>query len=159
MVGKRHVQKTFVASSARVMVVEDDKVTATIADAMLRSLGCDVVLACDGHVALELYQKKAVDLVLLDLQMPLMAGYEVAYEIRQIEIRERLREVPIVAVTGLMGRQVRARCLRAGMNDCLPKPYTMEMLEMLLCRYAEGLFPLREEGGGRGLLRQTHCVM
>ena len=104
---------------ARVLVVEDNLINQRIMRELLNETGLDVTIAGDGLEALEVIRRQAFDLVLMDLQMPRMDGYQTTAEIR--EHHDRL-SLPIVAMTAHGRDEDREKCLAAGMNDHLSKP-------------------------------------
>lgn len=114
-----------------VLIVEDDIVTATIATELCVALGAKVKAVQNGLEAIELYQntKEPFDLILMDLEMPLMGGFEATYEIRQYEIEQGSEPVPIVAVSGFVESNTLHKCLKSGMNQCAHKPYTANMIK------------------------------
>ena len=118
----------------RVLVVEDNPVNQQVANAMLRSLGADVTLASDGQQALDLVQKFDFDLVLMDCQMPVMDGFQATAAIRGLPLR-RGERLPIAAVTANALQGDEQKCLEAGMNDFLPKPFKLAQLQALLTRW------------------------
>ena len=115
-----------------VLVVEDNDVNRMIAREMLLSFGLHVVEAGDGMQALEQLTRHHIDLVLMDCQMPIMDGYLATREIRQREVRQRLRRMPIVALTANAFDEDAARARQAGMDGQLAKPYTRAQLRELL---------------------------
>jgi CheY-like chemotaxis protein len=112
----------------KVLVVDDIAVNRLLLQAMLRAEGMVVELACDGLQAVQRVESEAFDLVLMDLSMPVMDGYQATRAIRDLTARasavERpaLAALPIIAVTANQAPGERARCLAAGMNDYLTKP-------------------------------------
>jgi CheY-like chemotaxis protein/HPt (histidine-containing phosphotransfer) domain-containing protein len=110
-----------------VLVVEDNRVNQTLAKRLLVQRGHRVTLAENGRKALDLVAKRAFDLVLMDVQMPVMNGLEAAAAIRERE-RGTGRHVPIVALTAHAMRGDRERALAAGMDTYLVKPVQREML-------------------------------
>lgn len=121
--------------SVKFLIVEDDVSTARVAQALCEAFGCEVQVAHNGVDALRCYERSHADMVLLDLQLPEMGGYETAFELRELE--EALQRPPlcIVAVTGTATKEAYLRCITNGMNECLAKPYTSEMIARLLERY------------------------
>jgi len=115
-----------------VLLVEDNPVNRIIGGEMLRSLGLSVVEAEHGAAALEQLGKQAIDLVLMDCQMPVMDGYTAAQRIREREARLGLPQIPIVALTADAFDEDVAQALAAGMNAHLSKPYTRGQLRELL---------------------------
>lgn len=124
-----------------VLIVEDDPGTAKIAKAFCEGLGCEAHLAANGMEALQCYEAHRVDVVLLDLQMPVMGGYETAYELRLVESEQGKTPVPIIAVTGTPTPEAHMRSVAGGMNGCVGKPYSTEMLDALFSMYVEGYAP------------------
>ncbi|MCB1894786.1 MAG: response regulator [Zoogloeaceae bacterium] len=104
---------------ARVLVVEDNLINQRIMRELLNETGLDVTIAGDGVEALEVLRQQAFNLVLMDLQMPRMDGYQTTAKIR--EHHDRL-SLPIVAMTAHGRDEDREKCLAAGMNDHLSKP-------------------------------------
>ncbi|MCA9648936.1 MAG: response regulator [Myxococcales bacterium] len=109
------------ASRARVLVVEDNAVNQKVAGRMLEQLGCRVDVASHGREALQMLRSAPYDLVLMDVQMPIMDGLEATRRIRRRE-REHGGQLMIVAMTAHAMESDRERCLSAGMDDYLSKP-------------------------------------
>jgi CheY-like chemotaxis protein len=124
----------------KVLLVEDNSINQEIGIAMLESLGCSVVIADTGVIALEALEKEAFDIILMDCQMPGMDGYEATSKIRMNEQRseksgmERKRTC-IVALTANALLGDREKCLAAGMDDYLSKPFTIEQLHTVMSRW------------------------
>jgi two-component system sensor histidine kinase/response regulator len=108
-----------------VLLVEDNVLNQEVAAAFLEDWGCKVSLAGDGAQALHLVQENSYDLVLMDMQMPLMDGLEAT---RAIRVVERLAHLPIVAMTANAMPRDRERCLEAGMNEHISKPIDSDRL-------------------------------
>ncbi len=123
--------------NGRVLLVEDNPVNALVAEANLARLGLDVTRAEDGAQALSLLQHldRPFDLVLMDLQMPELDGMEATRRLRCWENDQRLEPIPVVALTANALSTDRARCLSAGMDDHLPKPFRAEELLAVLQRH------------------------
>jgi len=113
--------------SLRVLVVEDNRVNQTLAKRLLEMRGHRVTLAENGRKALDTLARRAFDIVLMDVQMPVMNGLEATAAIRERE-RGTGRHVPIVALTAHAMRGDRERCLAAGMDTYLLKPIQREQL-------------------------------
>jgi signal transduction histidine kinase/ActR/RegA family two-component response regulator len=123
--------------SGHVLLVEDNPVNALVAEANLTRLGLSVTRAENGQQALSLllHPTRAFDLVLMDLQMPELDGMAATRRLRQWESEHRLRPLPVVALTANALSTDRARCLSAGMDDHLPKPFRAEELVAVLQRH------------------------
>lgn len=102
-----------------VLLAEDNKVNQDIARAYLQKFGLDVILAANGREAVEAVKNEAVDLVLMDVQMPKMDGLEATQEIRK---DPKFAELPIIALTAHAMAHEREECLSKGMNGHLAKP-------------------------------------
>ena len=120
--------------AAHVLLVEDDPVNQLVLQSMLTQLGCEVDLASDGAAALGVSELTRFDLVLMDLHMPVMDGYEATRRIRGRE-RERGGHLPIVALTADALSGDRERCLDAGMDDVVTKPVSTAMLAAVVERW------------------------
>jgi CheY-like chemotaxis protein len=128
------------ASAARalgptVLVVEDNPVNREVAVSMLESLGCTIDTAENGWLALKAMSTATYDAVLMDCQMPVMDGLAATGEIRRREQASGTARVPIIALTANAMEGDRERCLDAGMDDFLSKPFTQQQLATLLRRW------------------------
>ncbi|HEY1092027.1 MAG TPA: response regulator, partial [Burkholderiaceae bacterium] len=108
------------------------EVNRMIAREMLLALGLRVIEAADGAAALAVLDRQAVDLVLMDLQMPVMDGFAATRTIRQRERALDAARVPIIAVTANAFDEDARRALGAGMDAHLAKPYSAEQLRAVL---------------------------
>jgi CheY-like chemotaxis protein len=115
----------------RVLLVEDNAVNQKVAQALLKKWNYRVIIAVNGIEALTQLQKTPVDVVLMDLQMPQMDGFQATAAIRREELGTG-RHVPIIGLTAHAMRGDRERCLNAGMDDYLSKPIRAEELKRLL---------------------------
>jgi PAS domain S-box-containing protein len=119
---------------ARVLVVEDNKVNQLLAMKLLAALGIEPSLADDGQIALNLLQAQAFDLIFMDCQMPVMDGFEATRQIRLME-QATGQKTPIVALTANALDGDAQRCLEAGMDDFLAKPYNKVQLAEKVSRW------------------------
>ncbi|MCS7238921.1 MAG: response regulator [Thermoguttaceae bacterium] len=111
----------------RVLLVEDSLINQKLAVGMLHRWGHEVVVASNGLEAVQIYQKEHFDLILMDVQMPEMDGFEATEAIRALE-RRTGKHVPILAMTAHALKGDRERCLAAGMDDYVGKPIRPELL-------------------------------
>jgi PAS domain S-box-containing protein len=123
-------------SPVRVLVVEDHAVNRMLATRLLKKLGCEVQIAENGRIACDRTTHEIYDLVFMDCQMPEMDGFEATRTIRSREL-ETGRRLPIVALTANAMAEDRERCLDAGMDDYVPKPYTAADFERTLGRWCK----------------------
>lgn len=115
-----------------ILLVEDTPVNQLLGKKLLAKFGCSVELAEDGLKALAAMNSGAFDAVLMDLQMPVMGGLEATERQRTREIEQGLPRLPIIALTANAMADDRERCLAAGMDDFIAKPFRAdEMLETL----------------------------
>ena len=115
------------AGSLRFLVVEDNQLNRTLAQAMLTKLGHECSFAVNGQEALQAMDENNYDIVIMDCQMPVMDGYEATRYIRQKEAGKS--RIPILAITANAMTGDRERCLDAGMDEYLSKPYTIDQLK------------------------------
>ena len=117
---------------ARILLVEDNLVNQEVAHSMLGELGCQVTVAKNGHEALAAVQREAFDAVLMDCQMPEMDGYEATRAIRRWEAERDEPRTLVIALTANALQGDRERCLAAGMDDYLSKPFSLASLQDML---------------------------
>ena len=105
--------------AATILIVDDDPISLTVASLLLRQAGFATQTACDGMEALDLLQTLQPDLILSDIQMPNMDGFELARRTRQIP---RLRGTPMIALTAFAAEDVEQRAYDAGFTAYMRKP-------------------------------------
>ena len=121
-------------NSLSILIAEDNAVNQRVAARMLEKLGCHVDIVENGIEAVAAIKEKDYTLVLMDVQMPKMDGYEATRIIRG-ELAERVNKVPIIALTANAMEEDRQHCLAAGMNDFLRKPMKREELQRVITRW------------------------
>jgi CheY-like chemotaxis protein len=119
----------------RVLLTEDHPVNALVLKRQLDRLGCDVVHAENGRVAVDLCSTDRFDLVFMDIQMPVLDGYEATAQIRQAEVG-KARSI-IIGLTANAMSEHRTACLEAGMDDYLSKPVRLAELGELISRWTK----------------------
>ena len=119
-----------VLQTKRVLVVEDDHINQLVTGLMLKKIGVDYDIAENGEVAIGCIKNQVYDLVLMDIQMPVMDGLQATQAIRQFEVYKSL---PIIAMSAGVMLEEKQACTLAGMNGFVPKPIHIEQLteEML----------------------------
>ncbi len=120
--------------SGRILVVEDNAINRMVAVNLIGRCGCTVDTAENGREAIERACAARYDLILMDCQMPEMDGYAATREIR----RKGMTDVPIVALTSFAYNEDRERCIEAGMNAHLIKPFRVETIYALVNQYLRG---------------------
>ncbi|PZW79251.1 two-component system capsular synthesis sensor histidine kinase RcsC [Pseudomonas sp. 2848] len=118
-----------------VLVAEDNVINQLILRDQLEELGCSVALTCNGDQALQSWQREQFDLVLTDVNMPIMNGYELARS-----LRKQGCNLPIIGATANALRGEEELCLAAGMDRCLIKPFTLQALFNCLAAYRGSRF-------------------
>ncbi|MDI4634916.1 PAS domain S-box protein [Pelomonas sp. V22] len=119
-------------AGARVLLVEDNPINQDVAQELLRSAGLAVTLAGDGRQALALLAEQPFDLVLMDVQMPVLDGLQATRLLRQ---QPGLAQLPVIAMTANAFAEDRAQCMAAGMSDHVGKPVDPEQLYACLLRW------------------------
>jgi len=112
----------------RVLVVDDNSVNRKLASVVVERGGHEAVQAADGAQAVEAVERSAFDVILMDVQMPVMDGFEATRQIRSLERATGAARVPILAVTAGAFEGGRERCRRAGMDGFLAKPVSFDRL-------------------------------
>ena len=131
-------------SQLRVLVVEDNITNQQVTLGILHKLGPRAQTVVNGQEALDALQRSDYDLVLMDVQMPVMDGLDATRAIRAADNKVLNRSIPIIAMTARAMPGDRDRCLQAGMNDYIAKPVTPLALLQLLDKWISKL-----DAGGR----------
>ena len=125
------------AAALRILLAEDNLFNQQLIDHLLRRRGHDVVVARDGRKALEALDHSSFDLMLLDIQMPELDGFQVIEVLRRRE-QTAGGHLPVVALTAHAMKEDRERCLQAGMDDYLSKPIRSAELFAVIDRVLAG---------------------
>ncbi|MCL4144580.1 UNVERIFIED_CONTAM: hypothetical protein GTU68_020784 [Idotea baltica] len=104
-----------------------------VASKFLSSWGINIEIADDGSIALEKVQQTDYDLVLMDLQMPVMDGYTATQEIRNLG--GKFETLPIIALTASVMQPIQSKALEKGMNDFVSKPFNPSELNQILAKF------------------------
>ena len=117
-----------------VLVVEDFEPNVLVVSSVLDELGYSYDVATNGMEGVRRVERGAYDLILMDVQMPGMDGFESTRRIRQMESERGIHRTPIVAMTAHVFDRDKHKCLEAGMDDFIPKPFDPKQLESVLSR-------------------------
>ena len=125
--------------SGKVLVAEDEASSQLLMDLLLRKIGADVEIVNTGTKVVERASSKKFDLILMDMQLPEMDGFETAKQLRAKEIT-----VPIIAITADVRQGMRGRCIEAGCNEYLSKPIARKQLYKMIEKYLSQANPTGE---------------
>ncbi|NIV28912.1 MAG: response regulator [Anaerolineae bacterium] len=120
---------------AKILYVEDDPASVALVRRVLENEGCQVVSVADGLSAIEIAKREMPDMILMDINISGLDGYEVTTRLRSIQ---QMQEVPIVAVTAATLKGDRERALIAGCNGYIPKPIDVDRFADQLCSFMLG---------------------
>jgi two-component system sensor histidine kinase/response regulator len=136
------VPEGLVGVPLRILVAEDNEFNRDLLEHLLARLGLSAAMAVNGREALALLEREPFDLLLLDIHMPELDGFQVVGAIRERE-RTAGRHLPVIALTARSRQEDRERCLRAGMDEYLAKPFNAADLWAAIDRVLRSV-----EGGG-----------
>lgn len=118
-------------SLVKVLVVEDNKINQLLVKNMLTNFGFTTIDSVEnGKAALEKLEKKKYDIILMDIQMPLMDGFEITQA-----IRTTMKHIPVIALSADASEEEKTKAVKAGMNDYLVKPYLPEELYSVMLKH------------------------
>ncbi|MBF0618703.1 MAG: response regulator [Candidatus Omnitrophica bacterium] len=117
----------------KILVVEDDSASQYLMELVIKEMGFAYTAALVGEKAVELMRTEKFDLILMDLRLPRMSGYEATKIIRE----EIDKDIPIFAVTAHTAQAVSLKCYDLGMNEFIPKPIDVDKLKELMFKYLE----------------------
>lgn len=129
---KKEAEALRYIQGAQILLVEDNEINQDVARELLERSGLPVTIAANGEEAVRAVKEKDFEVVLMDIQMPVMDGYQATREIRK---DERLKDLPIIAMTAHAMTGDREGCLAAGMNDYVTKPIDPEKLFSTLIKW------------------------
>lgn len=115
-----------------ILVAEDEMVNQMVVEHFLHHIGFNMTLVETGVEAVALAKAERFDLILMDIQMPEMDGFEASQQIRNIEY---CKTVPIIAISANDINNERERCIQVGISDFLPKPYTYDELYAMMFKW------------------------
>lgn len=130
-----YLDKKSNASELPILLVEDYEPNILVATNLLDNFSYRYEVAHNGKEALDKYAPNKYSLMLLDVQMPVMDGYETARQIRAFEKQVELNRMPIIAMTAHALKGDREKCIEAGMDDYIPKPFNPHQLQAMLIKH------------------------
>ncbi|RXJ86545.1 response regulator [Arcobacter sp. CECT 8985] len=116
-------------TNKKILIVDDDIKNIFVLDAALKEFNATTFTSFNGQEALDFLQKNSVDLILMDIMMPIMNGYEAMGKIRQ---NNKTKDIPIIAVTAKAMKDDREKCIKLGADDYLSKPIDINILANLI---------------------------
>ncbi|HCE58350.1 MAG TPA: histidine kinase [Prolixibacteraceae bacterium] len=120
----------------KILLVEDNLMNQKVVMFNLKKLDCEILAAVTGSQAIDLFKNNTFDLVLMDIMLPEMDGYEITAVIRKIEMENHVEKpVPIIALTANTYDNDKEKCFNAGMNDYLSKPFNARQLIEMIEKY------------------------
>ncbi|WP_339301757.1 ATP-binding protein [Paenibacillus sp. FSL R5-0623] len=130
------------APSVSVLLADDNVINRQLVMLQLKKLGITQVDAVvNGEEAIAAFLSKKYSLILMDYIMPLMDGLEATRKIRSIEMDEMRHTTPIIAMTGNVMQEEKDKCMEAGMNDFIGKPFTLEILRKMIEKWQQSSEP------------------
>ena len=126
---------TFAGRKARVLLAEDNITNQLVAMGILQKFGLSVDAVANGAEAVNALQTIPYDLVLMDVDMPVMDGLEATRQIRSLQSSVHNHDIPIIAMTAQAMQRDQEQCLKAGMNDYVSKPVSPRILNEALVRW------------------------
>ncbi len=124
----RHSIKEASRKKLHILIAEDNAINQKVALKMLQNFGFEAKAVASGRQAIEMLENLTFDMVLMDIQMPEMDGYETAQVIRKSDGKAYAPHIPIIAMTANAMKGDREKCLKAGMNDYVSKPINPDKL-------------------------------
>lgn len=127
---EKNTLQTNKISELHILLVEDNLINQNMVAMILKKRGAHVIVANNGQEALDILTSKKVDVILMDIQMPILDGYQTTQKIRELEKNKSTR-TPIIALTANALNNEREHCIAQGMDGYLCKPFGMQ--ELLNC--------------------------
>ena len=153
--------KSFKLMPAYILMAEDNPMNQAIAKKMITDMGCNLTVVENGQEACDEYASHNFDVILMDIQMPIMGGLEATQKIREQE-RFKGRKTPIIALTAHSMGGHREMCINAGMNDYISKPVSPKSLFAVLSKFiavdTRTQSPDSADGGESSVATSTDAV-
>ena len=120
------------SKSLKVLVAEDNLINQKVAMINLKKLGHKVEIAVNGQMAVDMYKSGNYDVILMDIQMPILDGLEATIAIRKYEEENGLDKTKIIAITANALNEDKDKCFEVGMNEYITKPIQTDELKNML---------------------------
>ena len=143
------------ADAATILLAEDNKVNQMLAVRTLEKGGYRVLVANNGVEAVQITQEQPVDLILMDIQMPEMDGFQATAKIRSSRVMSGNKPIPVIAMTAHALKGDRERCLDGGMTDYISKPVRPADLLKLVAHHVREIRSRHEDGSRDEPVRDT----
>lgn len=114
----------------RILVVDDDDTNRLVVRLLMERRGHEIIEAASGQIALDTLSAQEIDLVFMDLSMPMMDGFETVRRFRSTT--KNVRQIPIIALTAHTTQEDRRRCFEAGMNGLIAKPLNVTSVDTVM---------------------------
>lgn len=114
----------------RILVVDDDDTNRLVVRLLMERRGHEIIEAASGQIALDTLSAQDIDLVFMDLSMPMMDGFETVRRFRSTT--KNARQIPIIALTAHTTQEDRRRCFEAGMNGLIAKPLNVTSVDTVM---------------------------
>lgn len=144
-------------SGFTILLVEDNDINRLYAGSILKTCGCKLEVAENGLMAISKLKTSVIDLILMDIQMPVMDGFEATKAIRMGD--KTTRDLPIIALSANATPKMIEKCIQSGMNDHLGKPFNPDELYAVLEKYLKPDKKKVATLGGPSLLGRTYKVV
>ena len=131
-IATRYMAQELSCKGIRILLAEDNPVNVKLMENVLKNLGCTFDIVRDGQAACNALKKNSYDVVLMDVQMPVLNGLDATKIIRE----KMNNQVPVIALTAAASQEDKTKCYESGMNDVLFKPINIEKLKEKLRAWA-----------------------
>lgn len=122
----------------KILLVEDNLMNQKVVMFNLKKLNCEITPVANGREAFEIFRKGSYDLILMDIMLPEMNGYQVTAEIRKFEKLNNVEKpVTIIALTANTYENDKEKCLTVGMNEYMSKPFSAQQLISIIEKYIQ----------------------
>ncbi len=122
----------------KILLVEDNLMNQKVVMFNLKKLNCEITPVANGREALEIFKNNRYDLILMDIMLPELNGYQITTEIRKFEKFNNVEKpVTILALTANTYENDKEKCLNAGMNEYISKPFSAQQLISTIEKYIQ----------------------